>query len=261
MQNQNKLFKRAFRFGKPVFRGGIRALLDFIYPPQCILCNSRLEAFQYLCPSCESAFFRQKQISVQEKQSDFPNLKSKLKLKQVCTLWHFEDTIEELIHRVKYQNGPRLGKWLGMQVEREHGFFSQFTEPPIIIPVPLHAERRRERGYNQSECIAQGLHEKLGYPIHTHILNRVRKTRTQTALTAEERQRNVENAFRVIMAGPIQLKPILLVDDVITTGATVNQCAEVLLEAGCGDVYALALARPLEFAHAGQVGPFLNKTP
>ena len=249
MQINTKNFKRAFQYGKPVFHGvnhGIQILLDFIYPPHCILCNIRLDAFHYLCPSCDLTLMNQKQMMVKSHQYDFPNLQKELKLKQVCTLWHFENMIEDLIHRVKYQHEEKLGEWLGCHVENQHLFFSQFVALPLIVPVPLHTQRHRERGYNQSEFIARGIQHELGYPISTRILKRIRKTRTQTALTAEQRQQNVEDAFRVIKSDPIQNRPILLVDDVITTGATMNQCAEVLLNAGSGDVYALALARPLK---------------
>ena len=249
MQIKIKNIKRASQFGKPVFHGLNRitqALLDFIYPPHCILCNIRLDAFHYLCPSCESNLEDQKQITVQYRQSDFPNLQKELKLKQVYTLWCFEGAIETLIHRVKYQHEAPLGEWLGRQVDSRHLLFGRLTAPPLIIPVPLHAQRHRERGYNQSEFIARGIQHKLGFPISTRILKRIRKTQTQTALTAEQRQQNVEDAFQVTKSDLVQNKSILLVDDVITTGATINQCAKVLLEAGSGDVYALALARPME---------------
>ncbi|MFQ3577686.1 MAG: ComF family protein [Verrucomicrobiia bacterium] len=116
---------------------------------------------------------------------------------------------------------------------------------PLLVPVPLHKRRLRERGFNQSTLLAESLSKARGWPV-VELLVRTRATPTQTALDRSQRTRNLSGAFEVnpkhspaIFAG----RSVLLVDDVVTTGATVHECASVLLKAGAGDVYVVAATR------------------
>ncbi len=113
-----------------------------------------------------------------------------------------------------------------------------------LIPIPLHATRQRERGYNQSEWIASGFSHSLSIPVLGGMLRRIRSTRTQTDLGGEERQVNVRSAFRAVLPDMFRGRSFLLVDDVITTGATVNACAKALKNGGALRVAAITLARP-----------------
>lgn len=115
-------------------------------------------------------------------------------------------------------------------------------EIQVIVPVPLHAARLRERGYNQSELLAREMCQSLGVPLNNTSLQRIRQTRPQVGLGVEERQKNVANAFSCqdeALAG----QTILLIDDVWTTGATMNACAATLKANGVISVWGLALAR------------------
>jgi ComF family protein len=109
--------------------------------------------------------------------------------------------------------------------------------------MPLHPVRLRERGYNQSEWIGRGLSACTGTPLHTHQVVRLKATRSQTKLTPEERRRNVQGAFRVQDAPSLAGAHVALVDDVFTTGATLDSCASALMESGAAAVYALTAAR------------------
>ncbi|GAB4375543.1 MAG: hypothetical protein Kow0042_21070 [Calditrichia bacterium] len=126
---------------------------------------------------------------------------------------------------------------------------SHFTtnEPlDLIIPVPLHPVREKERGYNQSYHIARGLFSQSGLPIHQNLLRRIRHTRSQTELNREERRNNVDQAFQVVHDPEIKGKTIALIDDVVTTGATLNECARVLKLAGARRVLGFTLSTPLD---------------
>lgn len=148
---------------------------------------------------------------------------------------------EGAIHRMKYDDARYLAP-----------FFASLIAVPeswpveVIVPVPLHRKKLRKRGYNQSAMIAQELSKRLGRPMEEGLLRRVRDTGTQTKLDAAGRTRNVTGAFE---ASPRAVgRNILIVDDVRTTGATVNECAIALRKAGAGGVYgATALARELMF--------------
>lgn len=116
------------------------------------------------------------------------------------------------------------------------------TEAEIVTPVPLHPERQRERGYNQSELIAERFAEKTGIPLRRDILFRVRHTRPQVGLQGKSRRDNVRGAFQAVE--PLVCdRHILLVDDVLTTGATITESAETLYRAGAQSVTAFCLAR------------------
>jgi len=152
----------------------------------------------------------------------------------------YSDSIRESIHSLKYKNNIPLGY-----------FFSQKLIPIIdkanwqfdlIIPVPINRSHYRERGFNQSSLIARPLAHYFGLPFSDTALNRIRETASQFSLGAEERIRNVEGAFRGNPA-KIKGKGVLLIDDIITTGATMVNCTKALVESGATKVYCLSVAR------------------
>ena len=143
-----------------------------------------------------------------------------------------EGIVQHLLHELKYNNRPEVGIKLGKQYGRElkqnniDGF-------DIIVPVPLHESRRRKRGYNQSSKFAEGLSESLGISWSESISLRTSSTATQTKKSKSERWNNVKDVFAVQNTDSIKQKRILLVDDVITTGATIEACGRHLLDQGC----------------------------
>jgi len=112
----------------------------------------------------------------------------------------------------------------------------------VIVPVPLHPARRRERGFNQAELLARSLSRLTGLPVML-VLERVRYTTTQTAFDRTERMENLRNAFRLRPARNVRGSRVLLVDDVLTTGSTLSECARVLKESGASSVHAATAAR------------------
>ncbi len=150
--------------------------------------------------------------------------------------------VQKILHQIKYKNLPEVGeltgRWFGHALMNA-GFQHKFD---LILPVPLHKAKKRKRGYNQSDYIAKGMAEGLQTEWSGDILRRIVNTQTQTKKGREERFNNTENIYAIQNPALIIGKSILIVDDVITTGATVGQCALLLLEAGCKEVSIAALA-------------------
>ena len=240
-----------------MLKKGPDALLDFIYPPVCLLCDERLEENEFLCPLCRENFLASLRPFIQKGRSDFPHLTVEICFDKVVTCWEYSDKIDQLIHRMKYQNGRKLGYLLGCIAGESldvylgprgvgiQGEGDVTTEDRIMIPVPLHSIRKRERGYNQSEILCRGLASKLNVPVRSDLVRRLRNTQSQTRLKAQKREKNVTDAFCVRNPDEVFGKQIILVDDVCTTGATLNSCAYSLKKAGAICVIGVALARPV----------------
>ncbi len=156
-----------------------------------------------------------------------------------------QDIASELIQSAKYRRQPEINYELARRAAMD-GLQSDFFEGiDVIIPIPLHKRRYRERGYNQSDYIALGLSEVLHIPIDTSHIERVRNNKQQALTQGKEREKNVEGIFRVNHPEEMYRKRILIVDDVITTGSTIRSCMEAMSAfRGAGiSVFALAKAR------------------
>ncbi len=156
--------------------------------------------------------------------------------------FHREGAYRHIIHALKYQKfrsiGIRLGQIIGIKLLDQHSEFD------IIVPVPLHRVKLRERGYNQSDLIAQGISSIFHKPIVSGCLRRMKNTASQTTLSIEDRQQNMKNAFIILPKQEhyVKAKSCLLVDDIITTGATVRACIAVLRRAGAARIIVVSSA-------------------
>ena len=136
--------------------------------------------------------------------------------------------IQRLIHRMKYEDRPEIGYQLGRQAALEMQYADFFDGIDLIIPIPLHPKRMRERGYNQSEYIAKGISEVIRIPVDTVHVTRVKNTPKQALQTGEGRKHNVADAFTVHNPEQLYNKHILVVDDLITTGETMRSCLKAM---------------------------------
>lgn len=172
--------------------------------------------------------------------------RDELALSAVGSLYTFNvhGPVQKLIHAVKYKGCYELGAELGSDLGRALMMFSEFEGVDLIVPVPLHRARLRERGYNQAEAIARGLARTLRGSHVAIALVRAHHTISQTALDAGQRRRNVGDVFRAVES-TVRERIVLLCDDVCTTGATLNACAERLLQAGAARVVAATVARDI----------------
>ena len=159
-----------------------------------------------------------------------------------CFVFDKEGPFQHIVHALKYRGYKSIGVELGMRIGETLKEWN--LEVDILIPVPLHHIKHRERGYNQSEIIARGIASAIGKPVVPNTVHRIRHTKTQTKLTIEERRKNMEHAFEMIPYSSDILigKKCLLVDDIITTGATTNSCAQVILSAGAAKIVAASAA-------------------
>ncbi|MEJ5994803.1 ComF family protein [Pedobacter sp. Du54] len=140
--------------------------------------------------------------------------------------------IQNLIHNLKYNGKTEVGHTLGNLLGQRLLLSEQYKAIDYIVPVPLHPKKERTRGYNQSVCIAEGISEVFGVPIHKTLLIRKKITETQTRKSRFIRYENMLSVFEVLAAEQLQRKHVLLVDDVITTGATLEACGNVLISGG-----------------------------
>ncbi|NOZ62363.1 MAG: ComF family protein [Calditrichaeota bacterium] len=171
------------------------------------------------------------------------SLQSDIGFDNAFSLWAFDENVQNLIHYFKYSEYWRLAKPIArfMSVKLRQLNFSPANS--LLIPVPLHKTRQRERGYNQSEMICRFIREKTAIPFDNSILQRIRYTQTQTELGPKERVKNVSGAFCVRSSEPLSGKTIILIDDVLTTGATMNACAKELRKLAPEAIYVFTVAK------------------
>jgi len=142
--------------------------------------------------------------------------------------------VQHLLHQLKYRNHPEIGVTLGRVYGEKMKNESELpTNVDLIIPIPLHPARKRKRGYNQSAKFAEGLSETLEIPFTDELLERRIKTETQTRKSRLNRWENISGVFGLKNPALLEGKKILLVDDVITTGSTLEACSQVLIDQGC----------------------------
>jgi ComF family protein len=222
----------------------LKDLISVFYPELCYVCESPLLRLEEgICIKCKFSLPKTDHLQVINNQL-YERLQGKFLFDFAFAYYNFrkEGKVERLIHQLKYNNCPEIGemvgKWFGKEIlDCEHNY--NFD---LIIPVPLHFSKTRKRGYNQSFYFAKGLSEILGVPVKDNILIRHIKNETQTKKSRIERWTNVENIFKLKIEDEIINKNILLVDDVITTGSTIESCADILNAGGAKGLSVGAIA-------------------
>jgi len=222
----------------------IQPLLNWLYPAACLLCDGKLsESERMICDSCWTKLPRAVDQSIQHLWLAREK-KSSIYLDDFYACFHFDDSVQKIVHGLKYEGKTKLAKEIIQATLPEILKYPQLSACDWIIPVPLHPKKKKSRGFNQSLLLASELGHFLAIPIAESILIRRKFTASQTKLDAKARMENVAEAFEVIKPEVVQNTHVLLLDDLITTGATVNECARVLKAAGAKKVLALAIARP-----------------
>ncbi|MCR1898235.1 ComF family protein [Irregularibacter muris] len=157
--------------------------------------------------------------------------------KQGISLFTYIFGGKKIIQEIKYEGNIKLARWVGREMAKQIGTMPWQDNIDFIIPVPLHPNRLKERGFNQAEELARGIISIVDIKLLKNGLMRTKDTPHQTDLTKWERQKNIAGVFKVSDEQLLKGKTLLLIDDVYTTGATINACAKVLKTAGAGEVY------------------------
>jgi ComF family protein len=206
-------------------------LFSLLLPRTCPACRKTLKDWEEcLCLTC----LAQLPVTHFEENTDNPLAEmfwGRVKLSQAVAWFYFRkgSAYQDALHKLKYNDRPDIGYSLGKQYGYELYQSSGFIRPELLIPVPLNPKKQRKRGYNQSEAIARGLSAGLRLPMVNHALIRPLATDTQTRKSRYDRYLNVSGKFKISMPDILENRHILLIDDVVTTGATLEACAGELL--------------------------------
>ncbi len=233
------------------------ALLDVLFPAHCLLCREQLRPGTdiLLCPTCGGRLT----IIQPPLCTCCGRLLPDSALSHLCgaclrqrpfyskarALFIYDHFSAPLIHAFKYQGQTTSQRTFSGLLQRSP-VIQDLNVPDLIIPVPLHHKRLRQRGFNQALTLARSFFPEDKEIIKGGLLVRQRWTTPQASLNGHERRKNLRNAFMVADSAPLKDKSVLIIDDVFTTGSTLNECAAILLHNGARDIQALTLARVLE---------------
>ena len=211
---------------------GFSDFLRLFFPNNCLLCGKRLGGFSMvLCFECEMQIPLRQQTDA-SRDPVCQVFWGRIPVRAGTALFRFEkgSAYQSLIHKLKYKGNWKTGLYLGRLLgQKLQG--GPCSECDLIVPVPLHPKRLRQRGYNQSEFIARGISEVLGIPVKRKVIRRIKYQRSQTSMNRMERFQNMEGVFSLCKSRvDLQNKKILLVDDLVTTGATLEACGRLFIE-------------------------------
>lgn len=220
----------------------VKDFVALFYPEVCLCCGESLATQEeFVCTMCVYKLPKANYHKLEENplQKVFWG---RVEVDNVSAYCHYKkgNIAQDLVHEMKYKGkkelGKSLGKWYGQDLKG-----SSFNKAELIVPVPLHPRKLRRRGYNQSLYFAEGLSNSLGIPVMADGLVRIKDTETQTRKSRFSRWENVDGIFKVNKPEELKGKHVLLVDDIITTGSTVEACVTELKKAGIAAVSVIAI--------------------
>lgn len=222
-------------------------LLSLLFPRSCYACDGAMaRGEKYICTKCsvklpytDTHVYGATELNPLQRR-----FWGKVPVRFAFAYLHFmpKGRVQRLLHKLKYKGANELGEHLGQRygsLLSDYQYSGQFD---LVVPVPLHRHKLRRRGYNQAESFAKGLADALQLPHNGKAIYRAINTSTQTSKSRFDRWQNVDQVFQVPQPELVQGKRVLLVDDVMTTGATLEACAVVLLAAGAAEVSVATIA-------------------
>lgn len=207
------------------------SILNLIYPNLCLICGETLlQAENQICLACINKIPRTNLHRIKDNAVE-KKFWGKVRIESGTSFFYFTkgSQFQKILHELKYRGNKEIGKILGKIAAVDLYDDKFFATVDCIIPVPLHPKKFQKRGYNQSEYIALGLSQILQKPVESHLLRRMRDTATQTKKSVFERYENTEGIFGITDTAQLSNKHVLLVDDVLTTGSTLEAAAQALL--------------------------------
>jgi len=228
-------------------------LFDWLYPKRCPVCEDIVmpEGNRCVCAECESKIPYIKGArcyicgkELEDERTEYCHdcavrLKEKtLFFRQGIAPLKYNATMRRTMEKLKYLNKREYAEFFAKCIADTYGERIKSWEADYIVPVPIHKRRFVKRGYNQAALIAEHINRALGLELKDDILIRTRNTKAQNKLNDKDRRKNVTGAFK-IQKNVVQYKKVVLVDDIYTTGSTINSCARILKEAGAAEVYSV----------------------
>lgn len=208
-------------------------IIDMIAPRQCAICGQRLTiSEQAICGVCNMRLPRTDYFLSPHDNEVARLLWGQIPVEHCASWFHYApgSEVAHMIHNAKYYQHPELCETLGELLATEVKDTGFFNGIDLLVPVPLTARRRRQRGYNQSECIARGIGNTTHLPVESRAVKRLFFGGSQTGKDRFQRRENVEEAFSLVRPDLIAGRHLLVIDDILTTGATVTSCARELLK-------------------------------
>ena len=210
-------------------------LVDLIAPRACVVCGGRLGIHEFfICGSCNLQLPRTNYAD-NPYENDMARLFwGQLPVERCAALFFYQGGSgpSQILYELKYKNHPEIGEFFGRMIAEEWNDTGFFEGIDLIVPVPLAKERQRQRGYNQSLHIARGIGSVTRLPIVSNAVSREQFVESQTQKDRWQRNENVEGCFRLNDGSALKGRHVLLVDDVVTTGATICSCGREMLKAG-----------------------------
>jgi ComF family protein len=224
------------------FTESLRDFVSLIYPDVCICCGEGLGVGEeHICMLClfglPKTNFHLFNDNILKKM-----FSGRVPVDAACAMYYYRkgETLQTIVHEMKYKGRKEIGTALGRQYGYELAKVKDYANSDYIIPVPLHSKKLKKRGYNQSEFFAKGLSEILAIPVNLSLYRKI-FTETQTHKTRYKRWENVNSVFEINNSDELRDKQVILVDDIITTGATIEGCANALLNAGVREINICAI--------------------
>ena len=225
-----------------------RSIAELVSPRFCLVCDQRLSHDERgVCARCDITLPRRGD-TLTTGDNDITRLfYGIVPIERAAALFVYGSCkeLDGIIHAAKYGNRPDIAEECGMMMAHEYARCSFFEGIDMIVPLPLHKNRLRKRGYNQSRLLAEGISTVTGIPIADDAVTRVRDTATQTSMPHDQRTANMRGALALGNAARLNGRHILVVDDLVTTGATMRECCMQIAKAQDVSISVLALARPI----------------
>ncbi len=221
---------------------------EFLYPSTCIVCGNFSDG-KLTCTKCKDKIEETKppkcmkcgkHIGDGSKEYCMDCQRKHHYFDKGIGAFSYNDYLRKSIYDFKYYGVKNLGRLYGEEIAKRYKYEILSWEADCLIPVPIHYKKERQRGYNQAELLADAIGKELDIPVINDLIVRNINTKPQKELNDIERHKNLEKAF-LITQNVVKLKKIIIVDDIYTTGATIDACAKVLKEAGCAKVYYISV--------------------